>query len=127
MEQLSLEAALEATRRARRDDLQTSKDAAGRSIAFSGEHYRRILDALRALGAAGGTLYEIAEESGIHHVAVARRMGELRRAGLVERPGDKRTTPTGARAAVWYIAAQEPRCAACQGRGHEEEECPHGD
>jgi predicted ArsR family transcriptional regulator len=69
---------------ARRTDPPTSKAASVNVAAFKGDHAKRILAALNA-GPAGKTL--IANRCGLTEQQVARRMHELRRAGLVERTG----------------------------------------
>lgn len=69
---------------ARRSDPATSVAAARRSRTFAGDHARRIIAALQA-GPAGKT--EIGRRCGLTEQQVARRMHELRRAGLVERTG----------------------------------------
>lgn len=69
---------------ARRTDPSTSKAAAAQAPAFTGDHARRILAALEA-GPAGKT--EIGRRCGLTEQQVARRMHELRRAGLVEQTG----------------------------------------
>lgn len=68
----------------RRSDPATSVAAARRARTFAGDHARRILEAL-ASGPAGKT--EIGRRCGLTEQQVARRMHELRRAGLVERTG----------------------------------------
>jgi hypothetical protein len=67
-------------RAARRNDPPTSKAAGANSRRFAGGHCRRILEAL-AIGP--GTKDEIAARCGLDEQQVARRMHELRRAGLV--------------------------------------------
>lgn len=67
---------------ARAGDPETSRSAGLRAAAFKGEHARRILAALEA-GPAGKS--EIGRRCGLTEQQVARRMHELRRAGLVER------------------------------------------
>lgn len=69
---------------ARRTDPPTSRAAAAKAVAFKGDHARRIVEALAA-GPAGKT--EIGRRCGLTEQQVARRMHELRRAGLVERTG----------------------------------------
>jgi predicted ArsR family transcriptional regulator len=69
---------------ARRTDPATSQAASVSSRSFSGDHTTRILAALAA-GPAGKT--EIGRRCGLTEQQVARRMHELRRAGLVERTG----------------------------------------
>ena len=87
---------------ARRADPETSHKAAKRAKEFAGEHHRAILRFLgRSLGDA--TIYVIAENIGIDHVAVGRRMAELERAGLVRTEGE-RPGPTGRMCRVWWLA-----------------------
>jgi DNA-binding MarR family transcriptional regulator len=69
---------------ARRTDPATSHDAAANVPAFRGQHHKRILEALAA-GPAGQT--EIAMRTGLTVAAVSKRLGELRRAGQIERTG----------------------------------------
>lgn len=77
---------------ARRSDPPTSKAAGRQAVAFKGDHARRILAAL-ASGPAGKT--EIASRCGLTEQQVARRMHELRRAGLVERTGREVESASG--------------------------------
>ena len=79
---------------ARRTDPATSKAAAARAAAFTGDHARRILAALE-VGPAGKT--EIGRRCGLTEQQVARRMHELRRAGLVERTGREVRSASGNR------------------------------
>lgn len=64
--------------RARRKDPATSHVAAAKAASFAVSHRNRIMAALSA----PGTIKEIAERTGIDHVAVARRMCELQRPPL---------------------------------------------
>lgn len=68
---------------ARRRDPSTSKEAARRSASFANNHRDRIHAAL----ATPGTIFDIARRTGLDHVAIARRMSEMQRMGLVERTG----------------------------------------
>ena len=77
---------------ARRTDPATSRAAAARAQAFTGDHARRIL-AAPAVGPAGKT--EIGRRCGLTEQQVARRMHELRRAGLVERTGREVMSASG--------------------------------
>lgn len=77
---------------ARRTDPATSQAAGRASRSFAGDHARRILSAL-ASGPAGKT--EIGRRCGLTEQQVARRMHELRRAGLVERTGREVTSASG--------------------------------
>lgn len=76
----------------RRADPPTSVAAARRSATFAGDHARRILVALEH-GPAGKT--EIGRRCGLTEQQVARRMHELRRAGLVERTGREVQSESG--------------------------------
>lgn len=69
---------------ARRTDPPTSQSAGRQAVVFKGRHALAILHALEA-GPAGKT--EIGRRCGLTEQQVARRMHELRRAGLVERTG----------------------------------------
>lgn len=70
---------------ARRDDPQTSHDAAARVPEFRSSHEAKIIAALR--GFDGLTYREIADLSGLEPVAVARRLLAMSRRGLIERRG----------------------------------------
>lgn len=70
--------------RARRHDPATSQRAASKVERFASGHFAKIIDALRV----PGSYREIAARAGLEPVAVARRMGELERAGLVRRAGE---------------------------------------
>lgn len=77
---------------ARRTDPPTSKAAAARVQVFRGEHALLIMQALEQ-GPAGKT--EIGRRCGLTEQQVARRMHELRRAGLVERTGREVESESG--------------------------------
>lgn len=47
------------------------------------------------------TDFELAERTGWQQTSIGRRRGELVSAGLVERTEERRSTPSGATAAVW--------------------------
>lgn len=68
----------------RRTDPLTSQAAAARAVTFSGEHARRIVEALAA-GPAGQT--EIASRAGMTVAQVSKRLKELREGGAIERTG----------------------------------------
>jgi DNA-binding transcriptional ArsR family regulator len=78
---------------ARRVDPPTSKAAGQASRAFAAGHARRILE---ALAEGPGTKDEIAARCDLDEQQVARRMHELRRAGLVVEVGEA-VSPTGNR------------------------------
>lgn len=86
---------------ARKNDPPTSHEAATRARTFAGEHARRILEALAA-GPAGQS--EIARRTGMTVAAVSKRLGELRRAGAIERDGET-TSASGGREARYRITA----------------------
>lgn len=73
--------------RARATDPDTSHEAAAGVHEFEGDHYARILDALR-LGPAGAT--EIANRCGLGRDQVGKRLCELERDGLVAKDGKTR-------------------------------------
>jgi len=85
--------------RARATDPETSREAGERAEEFLAEHHARILGSLMVDGPA--TIYEIGWRTGLGHVAVARRMSELQRKGVVETTGDTRRGPSGRSARVW--------------------------
>lgn len=68
---------------ARKRDPETSREAARKAATFANNHRDRIHAAL----VTPGTIFDIAKRTGLDHVAVARRMVELQRMGLVERTG----------------------------------------
>lgn len=90
---------------ARRTDPETSRAAAGGAAAFSGDHRERILAALAA-GPAGKT--EIGRRCGLTEQQVARRMHELRRAGLVDRTGRDVRSASGCREDEYRMTASRP-------------------
>lgn len=77
---------------ARRTDPATSHEAADKAKTFASDHRSKILDALAA-GPAGQS--EIARRTGLTVAAVSKRLGELRKAGLIERDGDARSHSGG--------------------------------
>ena len=85
--------------RARQTDPSTSHKAGRRASGFAAPHRALILASLMYHGEAD--IYEIAFRTGLDHVAVARRMPELRRIGLAEPTGKYALTPTGCRARMW--------------------------
>jgi len=91
---------------ARKNDPQTSKEAAKQVQEFSANHKTRILDALNLLTEA--TAHEIAPHCGIDSVAVTRRLSELADDGLIYCPNQNgcdmtRKTPSGRYARVWRL------------------------
>ena len=87
---------------ARRDDPMTSVEAADRVKEFAHRHHAVILESLATQGP--GTIYDIAERTGIDHVAVARRMSELEELRVAECTGEKLPGPTGRNCRVWRAA-----------------------
>lgn len=84
---------------ARRTDPPTSHAAAARVPAFRGGHHAAILEALAA-GPAGQS--EIAVRTGLTVAQVSKRLGELRRDGVIERDGET-TSASGGREASYRI------------------------
>jgi predicted transcriptional regulator len=68
--------------RARRDDPQTSKDAAASVNQFGNEAHQTILRAIVIHGPM--TFYEIAHHTGLRPDQVWRRLSELHKMGLIE-------------------------------------------
>jgi hypothetical protein len=92
--------------RSRRSDPATSHQAAARVPKFEGAHFKAILTVLHLHGPL--TIYGISERAcslrwHLDHVQVARRMGELERAGKVRRSGETRPGPSGSQCAVWCL------------------------
>jgi predicted ArsR family transcriptional regulator len=97
MEQLGID--FNQAPRARTSNAATSHAAAARVREFDGEHYAKILEALKR----PGTIHEIAERCGLDPVQVARRLSELEKA-LPPRalPTDEtRPSPRGRPCRVW--------------------------
>ena len=84
---------------ARITDPTTSHDAADMAEAFLFDHHAKIVESLRVRGP--GTIYEIAERTGIDHVAVARRMKELELKAWAMRTDETRPSPLGRQCTVW--------------------------
>lgn len=89
-------------RQARRSDPATSHVAAARAEPIARRHHAAILAALSKTPA-GATIHEMKILTGIDHVAVARRMSELEREGLVRRTGGERPSPAGRPCCVWEV------------------------
>lgn len=68
--------------RARKSDPATSKEAGRKAAAFAKGHKHTILTVLKAYGDLTGK--EIASHCTLSHVAVMRRLCELRRDGVVD-------------------------------------------
>jgi len=86
---------------ARRTDPETSHKAAATVKVFANVHYKLILASLEFHP--GETIYQIADRTHISHVAIARRLPELERAGLIRTEGE-RPGPTGRMCRVWWLA-----------------------
>lgn len=72
--------------RARRHDPATSQRAAAKVERFAGGHFAKIRE---ALALEPGTFKAIAARSGLERHAVARRLPEMERAGIVRRDGEE--------------------------------------
>lgn len=71
---------------ARRRDPETSKAAALKAVNFAALYRARILAVLEH----PGTIYDLAQRCGLDRVAIARRLPELARDGLVEPTQERR-------------------------------------
>lgn len=76
--------------RARRNDPETSRDAAKRALGFSGAHENVIGAVIEKAGARGATSKEIAAalataSTPLTHVQVDRRLGAMGERGLIRR------------------------------------------
>lgn len=87
--------------RARRDDHDTSHEAAQFARRNASALRARCLEALQAAGARGLTDFELADRIGSQQTSAGRRRLDLERAGLVEHAGTTRPAPSGASAKVW--------------------------
>ncbi len=86
--------------RARKRDPETSQVAASGVNEFYLDHFARILEAL----AKPGTIYEIAERTGLTHVQVARRAPEMQAEGLIAPlSNETRLSPSGRACRVWCL------------------------
>lgn len=101
---MQLDLDFRASTRARRDDPETSHEAARAAVTVAGDHMAKILGSLITQGR--GTIYEVAERLGLTHVQVARRMPELEER-QVARPAMEngspltRLSPSGRPCRVW--------------------------
>ena len=96
---MSAQLAIDFEKRARRDDPETSHAAARRVSEFASEHHAKIQGSLMQQGP--GTIYELAERTGLDHVAVARRLPELEELGTAEPTDETRPSPKGRACRVW--------------------------
>lgn len=85
--------------RARRTDPGTSHAAADSARALAARHHNAIVAALREHGPMGKD--RIAAVTGLSGVAVARRMSELRYAGVVAPTGRRVTSAAGRAETEW--------------------------
>jgi len=94
---------------ARTTDPDTSKAAARSTKELRLRHAAFIMAALRDVGYRGLTSEEISEEYSemLDMVAVARRMKELERRGLVERTVERRKNRSGRLARVWRVTSAD--------------------
>lgn len=88
--------------RARNTDPPTSHIAAERAETFRGTHLDRIVAFLKSVE--DGTKDEIAAGTGLDHVAVARRMIEGVRKGVIQRTDKIRFSRGGNPETVWRAA-----------------------
>lgn len=86
--------------RARASDPLTSHVAAASALPLAKHHAALII---AALAKGPGTIYALAERSGLDHVAVARRMKELERQSLVRLTGETAPSPSGRPCGVWDL------------------------
>jgi predicted ArsR family transcriptional regulator len=100
---MSAQLPIDFSKRARATDPATSHAAAARAGQFAGQHHAVILGDLVTRGP--GTIHELAARTGLDHVAVARRMGELGKRGVIERTGTTRPSPSGRECDVWRAVA----------------------
>lgn len=103
------EPTVEPRKLARRDNPDTSHQAARRVSEFARQHHAQILGVL-SQHPAGLTVYEIAALCRLDAHAVGKRMGELERAGSAYVAQDvmtmepmTRTSPSGRQARVWCL------------------------
>ena len=92
------------TPRARNTDPDTSHYTAERAGSLAAQHYDAIK---RALATGPGTIYQLADITGLSHVQVARRLPELEKFGLAETTGETRSSPSGRPCRVWAGRQQE--------------------
>ena len=88
------------SKRARKSDPDTSKDAALKASKFASGHWRLIRECLENALPWSMHFQAIAEKTGLEEHAVARRLKELETAGLIERNGTTHLR-NGNRATLW--------------------------
>lgn len=95
--------AIDPNRIARRNDPQTSVDAAQRAAQFAPKQHERIVAAFKLLGRPAGA-HEIAEVANMTQVQVCKRLPEMQRSGLVKPTGEVRPTGWGGSERIWRMA-----------------------
>jgi hypothetical protein len=86
---------VDATRKSRSRDPDTSKNAARLAVVRQGSQRFKLLSAFAAAGPSGLTAEAAADRTGLIYVAASTRCTELVRGGLVERTGHTRPTSSG--------------------------------
>lgn len=80
----------------------STRRAAGQTAArFAGERYRRILDHLHFFGPS--CIFEVARGLGCFAHQISGRFGELEKADLIRKAGQRRRTETGCEAEVYTL------------------------
>lgn len=91
---------------ARGTDPATSKLAAGESAGLVGDHYERILRAMRVVSPGGAE--QVADEARLAAYQVRKRLPELARAGRVRvLDGELRRTREGRRERMWALVSPD--------------------
>ena len=91
---------LDFSKRARRSDPETSKDAARKAAKFASGHWKMIRECLEDALPWSMHYMAIAEKTGLEKHAVARRLSELESVGLIEKFGTTHLR-NGNRATLW--------------------------
>ena len=87
--------------RARATDPLTSFQAADRMVEGAKYHRYRILGHLRRIAPATATKDEAGHATGLDDVQAARRLSELKDAGLIEDSGERRPSKSGNSCIAW--------------------------
>ena len=87
--------------RARRSDPETSRLAAESMAPAAEIHCQRILQYLRRIGTINATKDEVGQAVGLDDVQAARRLSDLKDAGLVEDSGERRPSKSGHPCIAW--------------------------
>ncbi len=90
-------------KRARRDDPDTSKQAAAQSRGVADRHRSQILAAMNHGGRSDWAPHELAEQCELSSVQVSRRIKEMWEDGLIRESGATRPTPSGRMARCWKL------------------------